>query len=74
MGWNQELVFFRTTCEAQVFKNEAGASSGAPAQDHFTYETGPEIVLLGRQFFGYHPPPTPSPGKDNGEDLKGFKA
>jgi len=32
--------------EAQVFKNEAGASSGAPAQDHFTYETGPEIVNL----------------------------
>lgn len=55
MGWNWELFFLdRTTWEAQVFKNEAGASSGAPAQDHFTYETGPEIVFLGRQFLLVH--------------------
>ena len=34
------------TCQAQIYKNNVGASSGAPAQDHFTYEQGPEIVKL----------------------------
>eukprot|EP00438_Fugacium_kawagutii_P012975 Skav229745 [mRNA] locus=scaffold1287:453975:464318:+ [translate_table: standard] len=31
----------------RIWEDCVGASSGAPAQDHFTYEQGPEVVMLG---------------------------
>lgn len=40
-SWGLSAAF-----QAQIYKNDVGASSGAPAQDHFTYERGPEIVKL----------------------------
>eukprot|EP00435_Cladocopium_sp_Y103_P067440 s156_g30.t1 len=45
-GYNDKgiLQSARDRGEAQIYKNDVGASSGAPAQDHFTYEQGPEIV------------------------------
>ncbi|CAL1159892.1 unnamed protein product, partial [Cladocopium goreaui] len=45
-GYNDKgiLQSARDRGEAQIYKNDVGASSGAPAQDHFTYERGPEIV------------------------------
>lgn len=47
-GYNDKgiLQSARDRGEAQIYKNDVGASSGAPAQDHFTYERGPEIVNL----------------------------
>lgn len=47
-GYNDKgiLQSARDRGEAQIYKNDVGASSGAPAQDHFTYEQGPEIVNL----------------------------
>ena len=33
--------------EATVFRDGVGASSGAPAQDHFGFAHGPEVVPLG---------------------------
>ena len=32
--------------EATVFKSQEGSSCAAPAQDHFTYPEGPEVVSL----------------------------
>ena len=36
--------------QAAVFRDGVGASSGAPAQDHFGFPHGPDVVPLGPVF------------------------
>ncbi|CAK8995504.1 unnamed protein product [Durusdinium trenchii] len=40
------LQSHRDRGEATVFKSQEGSSCAAPAQDHFTYPEGPEVVSL----------------------------